>query len=251
MVNVIKSDIYKTIKSTYFWVLSIIMLILYILSSCINLHFVNKAFIQAGICTNSFFLYLSSIPNSTYLFVCLFIMISTGLEFSSGSIKNIASKGYPREFLYFSKLICALLALVFYMLICAVGFLVCTQIMIGNKIPDFYLMLPDFASLSFLYTLQAIAYISIALMLAFLLRSSGISISIFCIFISMASILGSVIEFIIRRIQGIEFSIEPYLLSSCTLSSSEHLVRTIIVLLVYTLIPLIIGIYTFKKRDIK
>ena len=251
MVNIIKSDIYKTIKSTYFWVLSIIMLVLYILSSCISLHFVNEAFKQAEICTNSFFSYLYSIPYSTYLFVCLFIMISTGLEFSSGSIKNIASKGYPREFLYFSKLICALLVLVFYTLICAIGLLICSQIMIGNKIPNFYLMIPNFASLSFLYTLHAIAYISISLMIAFLLRSSGISIAIFCIFSSMASILGAVIEFIIRRIQGIEFSIEPYLLSSCLLSGSEHLTRTIIVLLAYILIPLIIGVYTFKKRDIK
>ena len=115
--------------------------------------------------------------------VSIFAIMFSISDFSNDTIKNIASKGFHREYIYLSKLITILFFAVLSLALAFVTALITAQIVVNKAIPNFFEHNNDFAkSLGFL-GLQIVTYTSIAVFLSTTFRSLGPALSIFLVFV--------------------------------------------------------------------
>lgn len=181
--------------------------------------------------------------------VSIFAIMFSISDFSNDTIKNIASKGFHREYIYLSKLITILFFAVLSLALAFVTALITAQIVVNKAIPNFFEHNNDFAkSLGFL-GLQIVTYTSIAVFLSTTFRSLGPALSIFLVFVFLESKIGDWIDKFIHDVLHSDFSIIPYTISGA-FEKPLDITRGIIVLCTYVLVFTIIGLYTFRKRDI-
>ena len=119
MLNLFKSDMYKLSKSKAFFISMLVCIFLTFMSVVIIYYTTNgnSTSASSGISVtvseeamksdksviNNVKGYLDS--NDLFFYISIFISVFVNMEFSSGAIKNIASKGYNRSYIYISKLI--------------------------------------------------------------------------------------------------------------------------------------------------
>ena len=106
MINILKVDLYKMFKTKSFYVIGIILAVF----SALNAYMYARMILDEKIGTFphfyiSFFKVFTENISSVAIYMTLFVVLFTVSEFSNGTIKNIATKGYLRESIYFSKLI--------------------------------------------------------------------------------------------------------------------------------------------------
>lgn len=179
----------------------------------------------------------------------IFAVMLAVSEFSYGTIKNIASKGYRREFIYLSKFITTLVVAIVNILLSFATSFITAQIMINNRLPEFFNIDNSFWETVGKNSLQLVAYLSIAIFLAMFFRSLGSSLAIFLAFVFLESSAAALINQLFKDVLKLEFTVEPYTIFGA-FGDSDQLVRGIIVLLVYIAVATVVGIYTFKQRDI-
>lgn len=189
----------------------------------------------------------------TLIITCIFI----GKEFSSGWMRVTVSRGANRIKLYFSKwlsLACIILVYsVFAFLVCGI-FTSFRGYGIEFDGHQFGLLMRCF----FLQILCNLSAMSIAMMIAFLMRSSGGSLGV-CIGLSIGF---NLIISIVHGVSMLNGNISPDWITFMPLqqttvaASLEQLTATqicavVIMPIVYTAIAMAVGLVTFIKRDIK
>lgn len=251
MINILKTDFYKALRTPSFWVISVITVLFSLLLS-ISVFWIYTAPEFAGFMENIQLNFFQTVP--TVLYECTFLIgvfavMFTVSDFSNGTIKNIASKGYRREYMYISKFVTAIAFAVITLLFSFLTSLITAQIMVNTKIPEFFNYYNEFLILLSKYSLKLMAYISIAVFLAMLFRSLGASLSVFLIFLFLESSAIELLDKLILDIFNSKFSVRPYFISGTFIDSGKT-IQGVIVLLVYMIVTTVLGIYTFRKRDI-
>lgn len=252
MLNILKTDFYKAFRTSSFWVISVLSICSsLLLSISVFWLYTDPEFLEAAQQSqilNFFNTFPSILFGCTFLMLIFAIMFSVS-DFSYGTIKNIASKGYRREYIFFSKFITVLFFALFNILLSFLTSFITAQIMINNKIPNFFSYNNEFLPALLKYTLQLTAYISLAILIVMLIRSLGASLAIFISFVFLEGSAIQLIDKLINFIFKSDFSVYPYFITGAFADSSKT-TQGVIVLLLYIVVSTIIGIYSFKKRDI-
>lgn len=254
MLNVLKTDIYKIFRTPSFWVcLAFSIFFTLFLSFATAWSFVDPTFselYQIGNLESEFFNNAASIMfSSCSTLISIFAVIFTVHEFSFGTIKNTISRGIRREYIYASKFLTSFfVAIIHYVISFITSFMVC-QVMVNNKIPNFFNYSNEFHESLLKNLLTTIAYISIALLIGTLLRSQGPASSCFLVLFTLGGTAVLAVEKLINSIFDINMSLRQYYIDDA-FSNPAHTTQGVIVLLAYIVVTTAIGIYAFKKRDI-
>ena len=282
MQNLLKSDFYKLFKMKSFYVCAIIAAVMaaisMFISSQVNNMMQSMTDTVGGMMMASQTVTLKNIlptmisPMSDYFIiviigVCLFITI----EYNAGTLKNIAARGFKREYIFLSKIIVCIVEAFIITLCFAVSCVIFGLIFLGTPAGGFgdgY-----FTELFTIYgvdILILIGYVSFIAMIAYLIRTNGGTIAItLCahylvpIIISMFNVVtiindtsGSDVDKIVSYTSNKYGQVAYYWIGTLggTVSESYHkgtIYIPILVALAYIVVSCAIGMLVFKKRDIK
>lgn len=280
MQNLLKSDFYKLFKMKSFYVCAIIAAVMAAISMFLDSQLNNMMqsmpdtigmmIIESQTVTLKSILPTMISPLSDYFIliiigVCLFITI----EYNAGTLKNIAARGFKREYIFLSKLIVCIVEAFIITLCFAVSCVIFGLMFlpIGN-FGDGY-----FAELFTIYgvdVLILIGYVSLIAMITYLIRTNGGTIAITLCAHYLAPIIISMINAItimndtsnsdLRKMVSYTNNqygqIAYYWIGTLggTVSESYHngtIYIPILVALAYIVVSCAIGMLVFKKRDIK
>lgn len=276
MTNLLKSDFYKLLRSKYLYICIIFSVALTITNLLIANHEYKKMeqilndesmvqevqTIQETYNFDNFKMnVINQIPHFfDNIFIFMFIGISISMfctaDFKSGTIKNIASKGFGRENIYLSKLILSIFICFAVVLVnFAVFLIVASTSLEFGSIPNNFV--PDLLRMCGLQSLTCIAITSLFTMIAMLVKQNGITISIITFTLLLTITIVKLISGIIYEIFKKQIVVEnycilryPQLLSSYSIDNKLILTCSL-VSIISTALFTIVGIYSFTKRDIK
>lgn len=222
---------------------------------------------MTGLYDGEMMLSMSFSQTDLQLLIAIFIGIFIAGEFSNGTIKMIVSKGYSRSQIYWSKFITGIIASNVMTLIIVVITTLLGCIMWGwnepatgaaaSTVDVLKLLLVQFA----LNTAITAMFIGCSMMF----RNLGISIALTVVVYTLGSVIFVLFDAVIQGLCSvIEFNVDklPFLPSEAwivqaisntsTLDMSNHdLTVGLVVSLVYTVLFTFIGMWSFKKNDIK
>lgn len=251
MKNLIFSDLYKLRRLKSFWVCLLINIGLG-MANVLLIQFTNDG-APNGMGALEYFPRCFS--TSTPLFACISISIFAAGEFGYGTMKNIASHGFRRSAIFFSKTLVgwliSLLYIVSYFLFTFFPALIFWGT--GTASETFVTDALVIAALQILLTL---AFSTLFTAVAFLLRQSGGAMAI-SICIMQFSLLGaSLAQLFLQEVLHIENRLPSYLISSCMNAlydplTQEVIQRCLLVGFGFLALFLLCGLLPFRKRDIK
>ncbi|MDQ5983234.1 MAG: ABC transporter permease subunit [Eubacteriales bacterium SKADARSKE-1] len=274
MSKLLKVDFYKMFKTKSFYIIGIILLsfttLIAITTSllCVDAYQnignftsdLGETAIDASVIFPGIFSTIASTLSSIVTYTSIFMIMFMCSEFSYGTIKNIASKGYRRESIYLSKFICGIACTFIYTAVVVVANLVVAVIIVGNKIPHYFDLPSQFFTSISLTLLLLISYISLALMIASLIRGNGASIGAFFVLSILTPILLPKADELLKNVIETDFTISKYSLSTCLLQvtgadltkafNGNDLTRFICVAVGFLVVTSTVGIYFFRKRDL-
>lgn len=251
MKNLLSSDLYKLRRLKSFWVCLLINIGLG-LANVLLIQFTNDG-APNGMGALEYFPRCFS--TSTPLFACISISIFAAGEFGYGTMKNIASHGFRRSAIFFSKTLVgwliSLLYIVSYFLFTFFPALIFWGT--GTASETF---VTDALVITALQILLTLAFSTLFTAVAFLLRQSGGAMAI-SICIMQFSLLGaSLTQLFLQEVLHIENQLPSYLISSCMNAlydplTQEVIQRCLLVGFGFLALFLLCGLLPFRKRDIK
>ena len=259
MIRILQTDIYKAVRTASFWVILGIATVLSALLSFATfkgvtmVHSSYDEMVQLGLASSgmvfNFFHLVTTSLGICLLLVCIFAVLFSISDFSHGTIKNIASKGFHREYIYLSKFVTLLLFAIVSLALTFVTSWITAQIVVNNAIPNFFEYDNEFAKTLGLIGLQVVTYISIAIFLSTTFRSLGPALTSFLVFVFLEDKIVEWINKFIHDIFHSDFVITPYTISGA-FAKSDQINHGIIVLCVYILAFTLVGMFLLRKRDI-
>lgn len=263
MKNLLKSDFYRLTISKSFYICSFVAALLYAFGIFI-LNWTVK--MQASVGAEGFdipSMYKDGISygigafssGDVHLFIAIFTAIFITAEFAHGTMKNVVSKGYSRIQIYLSKVITmAVATLVMILIMFVVGTLAAT-IVTGS-----------FGDITGTLAIQMLKVVGIELLLhttltaifvmtAMTIRNNGgvIAVNIIGI-VSLSSLIYLALELLFKN----KFEFSKYsLLKNIAFynvnltAAGEDFLRSALVAIVFFVIITVVGVFTFKKSDIK
>ena len=260
MINILKVDLYKMFKAKSFYVIGIILAAF----SALNAYAFAKISLDANeellmLINSNFFVVFMQNVNSVVTYVTLFVVLFMVSEFSNGTIKNIATKGYLRESIYFSKLIVGAISTLIYVAVVALSIYLPYIFVLRGHITNEFEMPKYFINSFFIMLLQLLAYISIGLMIASLVRKSGLSVVCLFAFTSLIPFILDMLDKLLASNFETKFSLSKYFISgslSYAISQADlsipdkDILRIILVPICFFVASVAIGVTVFKKRDI-
>lgn len=261
MINILKVDLYKMFKAKSFYVIGIILAAFSALNAYMYARITLDANEKIGMFLGSFnfFKVFTENISSVVIYMTLFVVLFTVSEFSNGTIKNIATKGYLRESIYFSKLIAGIISTLIYMVVVALSIYLPYIFVLRGHITNEFEMPKYFVNSFFIMLLHFLAYISIGLMIASLVRKSGISIVCLFAFLALIPLLLDILDKLLGYVVETEIRMSNYFIStnlSYALSYADlsipdkDILRVILVPICFFVASVAIGVTAFKKRDI-
>lgn len=260
MINLLRSDFYKLLTRKSFYICGAISALLGILGVImmnstirgLGIDIDPRVFGLTGINAMA-----SGMANVTLLST-IFLSMFVSSEFSFGTIKNMASRGAGRINIYLSKLIMGVFTIVSYTVVsAAVGFAAGTIMWgAGEFSQEIGLNILRMAGL---FLLAEISLQALFIMISFIVRHTGGSIAINLVIIMIATpiILAFIdyacIEWLNTEIKSSDYWVATYTQNYFVSLNIENEViqRGVITCLIYLIASTAVGMFTFKKRDIK
>ena len=263
MGNLLSIDFYKIFRTKFFYVIGLVLSALNVIST---VTLVSSSLRNYEVLNPDESLYFGSawsVIFSNFSNISLFLVILTILflcsEFAFGTMKNIATKGYPREFLYLSKFFVSLACMGIYLVLTFIVSFVTSLIAGGNKLPNYYSM-PSNMFMSFIFSILFLSvYASVALLIASLVRKSGNALAIYVVITMVLGFVPALLRNFFMSTFKKDFDISKYLYSGCFAEITQKLnsaipssdfVRYFFVAAFFLVVTLGAGIYYFKERDI-
>ncbi|MCT8975266.1 ABC transporter permease [Clostridium sp. CX1] len=251
MLNLLRADFYKLRRSKSFFI-CLVMIAFFV--AYVILDFSSSAHMKERLSQSTFhWIYMlfkerAFLPYFIPMFQAIFITMLITSEYSAGTIKDSVSLGFSRSKIYISKLITVSVGSILMMLV-AIFFTVITSIFVFGiygsfTTYDLLLLVRMFLIQSLLYT----AYASIFLMIAFLIKNVGGTMS-FSIFFSL--ILGSLGSVVGNSYLGRILLLMNFSPTAVPQPQVVDIRIAIAVALFYLILCLGIGGFIFKKQDIK
>lgn len=254
MSGLLKSDFYKLSKMKSFPICLLIALALAV-GSIFMLDYTAQ-FVDMGT-YNASNTMLSTFAGDSKIFIAIVVSIFAASEFGFGTIKNIASRGFSRIGIYFSKLIGACVIALVIQLVYSVAYTGTAAIMwgFGEVSASFW---PETLKIIGLEILLTLAYTSVFVMVSMLIRQSGAAIAInLCITMQFINLFVQLAQAGLHKIFNVEVALSDYLLSTNAANlvsggvTSEMMTRSLLVGIVYFVVFALLGLWSFQKRDIK
>lgn|GEM_PF-6111829 len=270
MGRLIAIDFYKIFRTKFFYIIGLVLVGLCVLSSVSFVQAALKNYDMVGMTGGtaefSKAAWRMVFLNFGNMDMCLVILTILFLcsEFSFGTMKNIATKGYSRESIYLSKFFVSLFCMAIYLILTVVTSLVTSLFAGATRLTDFY-SFPSNIVMPFLFSLLFFAvYISLALMISSLIRKSGSALAIYVALTLVLNIVPGLLRNFIFSTFNKEFDLSKYLYSGCfaeisqygygffnaTGLPSENFARYLCVGLFFLVLTLGVGIYYFREKDI-
>lgn len=262
MINLLKVDFYKIFRAKSFYVIGFILAALAAINSCLYAKITLDAIDNSGMFSFTglnmgFFISFFSNLQGVTTYISIFVVLFMCSEFSNGTIKNIATKGYHRESIYLSKFITSVVGSLVYIAFIALASYIPYFIILGNKDTNAFDMPEHFISCFLIFLLYVVTYLSVSLLIASLIRKSGLSI-LGVFILSFVTSLISLFDLFLKNVVESDFKLYEYTLSGNisvlggSLSSgipSENFLRIILVPVSFLVVSMVIGLIFFKKRD--
>lgn len=220
-----------------------------------------------GIYDGEMMLSMSFSQTDLQLLIAIFIAIFVAGEFNNGTIKMIVSRGYSRTQIYWSKFISGIIASNIMALVMVLVTTILGCIIWGWNDPVTGAAAGALDVLKFLLVQFALNTAITAMFIgcSMMFRSLGISIAITIVSYTFGSVIFVLLDAVIQGLCSvIEYNVDklPFLpsevwimqtvVNTSTLDISNHdLTIGLAVSLVYTALFTFIGMWTFKKNDIK
>lgn len=187
------------------------------------------------------------------LLVGIVIIMFVSKEFSTGIIKNNASKGLARGSLFFSKLVITLFTYFLYLAISiSTALFVCKTSISGLGLDNVFFKFPPHQIDAYIIRgIAGLIMVIIALSLATVIRSLGPTLAIFIVWIMGEGIVMHYLSEWLTKMFKLkeELNLSLYTLSGVAYDG-KHLVRVGYVLGAFALVAIVGGWYAFQKRDI-
>lgn len=273
MINLIKADFYKLFRSKGFYICTILS-IAFALITLFSTNFTYNTIenlVNADTspeAQESFSAFLETKPNMVnmlpdsfkgvflFTFISIAISLFVASDFSTGVMKNIASKVSKREYIFLSKFIISIFITFVILLANFFTFLFGSLALWGpGKLPqNFYLELLRMCGLEFL---AFIAMTSIFNIISFLLGKTGVAVAINICIVSLLDIVLSLASLIIDKVFKSDFPINDYWVFSYPHRLSHYaletdvIVRCSLVSIAYIAIITLLGVLLIKRKEIK
>ena len=265
MYNVIKSDLYKLFKSKFFYIIVMIAIVFASLNIVATYIYFNnppdpgqgpppEALAQSG----RQMLFMAMNSNLSIMLIGILTSIFIAKDYNSGIIKDTVSSHIPRHIIYFSKVIVTLMA-VFLLHMIVVSFTgVASSIFLGYSdsvslnYSEWLKILDSFFSTFYVL----VAFTALFSLISTKIRSLGPSIGInvgIVIFAGLVIYLISIIHSSLNNITNYWLSnnINSIVNSALIPEYSSDMPNAITVSTIYIMLSVIMGIFVFKKQDIK
>jgi ABC-2 type transport system permease protein len=263
MLNIIKSDFYKMVKSKSFWICVLICVGFAFLSVGVYQSVINNALtdpnhsehanmikmapLVSGAWTLEFFVSMAF----QFLIVGIFIATFLSPEFSHGTMKNALTRGVNRVKVFLSKFLVCSCVSVLMTLMYILALLFAGTVVWGFD-PNGIFSLTGLINALALQSLLAISFAALYTFISFSIRSYGIAMAT----IIMSVIMGGKIMGAVGAIIGMEhldsFWLEWGVSSMATYApASSDITQSIIVALGWGIVSIIAGSALFKKFDVQ
>ncbi|MDR1364283.1 MAG: ABC transporter permease [Oscillospiraceae bacterium] len=192
------------------------------------------------------------------LVTTIFSSIFVSTEFSTGMVRTVLLRGANRFAFYFSKLIVIIsVPIIFTILSCGASFAAGCYLW-GMGEPTQTILIGIAKSLGMFLMVQAALH-SIYVMIAFLTRSTGttVSVNLAVFFPLIPTMLIWLVEFVLSKWFDLHKNIGEYWIGNYssvfeqTFFSKDYVIKILAVSTSYFVVSTLIGCFTFWKRDIK
>jgi len=256
MVSLLKADFFRLFKSKSLYICTLVWAGIFALE-CLLLDLSYKVTASQGFdmsypIPDALSYGISAFMGSSTI-IAIFVAIFAVSEFSQGTMKNLVSKGFSKAHIFLSKLIVLTVAAYFIVFVTFIAGTVCA-----------WSFTKEFGSLSgefgkYLWrTIGIELYLIIALTALFLMVSMSIknmaaSIAINILGLSFGRILFSLLEYLVEtKIRFTDYSLTNNIaFFSNQQATGGDYIRALIVGAVYLIISVAVGIFIFKKSDVK
>ncbi len=253
MSKLFASDFYKLKKTKSFFVCLILLLALAIGSVLIS-HFTYQMVAEGPHPGASLYIN-STFSSDSLLFTSIVVSLFVACEFGFGTIKNTASRGFGRCEIYGSKLfLSCFISVVYFILYSGVSALLGTILWGFGPVDSSYWsqLLGTFG----LELLLNLAYTSVFVFIASLIRQTGGTIAINICLMSFAPMMVQIGQMLLNYLLKTEWNFSQFLISSNITAvssglSQEVCLRALLVGVVYFAVSTAAGMWIFQKRDIK
>lgn len=255
MFNIFMSDIYKLFKSKIFLLCNLACALM-VISTGVITYFISKSdsIIADTIQNADLPLELASNPNvissmgkilanngDIFLCISIFIAIFINIEFSSGAIKTLSSKGYSRNNLYISKLIACFISTLIIALIAIITRGGVTYILYGFGESSNLLISKALVDISKQLSIY-LAITSLFVMIAYIFKKNMISIISTLLLLSL---LPQVFYLLRDKLPYTE-----YIITNAFTRIDDLLISPYLLSIIYIIGTTLIGCLIFKKQDI-
>lgn len=195
--------------------------------------------------------------NCNRFLIVVFASIFVIGEYTNGAVKNVVGKGYTRWQIFLSKFISVSAATIIFMLITTAASLIAGRMVLVNQTYDHAFFTDLFTYLG-IQTLLSVGICGMSMLVAEVCRSLGAGITINFLIATFSSLVMTGLDLLVRlAAPGTDFSFSDYWLfgmqENCPMAgvSADVPVRIIVVGLVWLVLCAGLGLWHFKKADIK
>jgi len=256
MKNLLKSDFYRLFKSKSYYICMLVAAALIIVGLVISNALSKQDVAYATLLNKDGMSYgLKTFGDGNVIMIMsIFISIFVTAEFSQGTMKNVVSKGFSKVQVYLSKLVTMTVATYIAFLVAFIVSVVGGSIITG-KFGDFTGAFVGIAMKTIgIELLLTLAMTAVFVMIAMVFKNLGgvIAINIIGVFTFLNLIFSALQYLVDNKIKFTEFSLSYNMsLYGVDQVAGSIFLRSTIVGLVFLAVFTALGLWLFKKADVK
>ncbi|NLC19199.1 MAG: ABC transporter permease subunit [Clostridiales bacterium] len=256
MVNLLKADFFRLFKGKSLYICALVWAGIFVLQ-CILLDFSYRVSVNMDISISYPIPDALSYGITAFLgnntIIAIFVAIFAVSEFTHGTMKNLVSKGFSKVYIFLSKFIVLTVAAYFIIFVTFIAGTACAWIFskeLGSLSGEFGKYLWGTIGIE-LYL--RIALTALLLMVSMSIKNMAGAITINILGLSFGGMLFTLLEYLVNnKIKFTNYSLSYNIaFYSNQGATGGDYVRTLIVGAVYLAISLALGIFIFKKSDVK
>ena len=247
MNNLLRFEFRKLFRQKSFYVCTVVMMLMSVVGLLLNKALAENAELNMAMPTTKSAL-LSAVSSSNFTMICgIFIALFVCTDFDQQTIKNVYSRGFSRDNVYFSKfIICVLSTVVMFAVT-----LIFTYVM-GNSMFDGIAETGNYVALIAGQLIYCLAYSSFVFAVSVVVKKVGISIALA---ILGPSLIGTIINLVdaFLKIENFKFGsywLDGFLADLTALSTdSARLIVCVVLSVVYIAVFIVAGFLINKRQE--
>lgn len=247
MKNLLKFEFHKLFRQKSFYICTAVMLVMSLLTLLINKTVASNPDFNAVMPTAQSAL-LSAVSSSSFTVICgIFIALFVCTDYDQQTIKNVYSRGFSRDNVYFAKfIVCALSTVVMFAVTLIFNYIAGKAMFEGEAESG------NYVGLIAGQIINCLAYASFVFAISIVVKKVGVSIALA---ILGPSLIGTVISLVDSVLKIENFKIGSYWLDgfmddlTSLATDNTRLIVCIVISLVYAAVFILAGYFISKKQE--